>query len=142
MMFRLFRTLALWLMAVTLPLQGMAAIAMPACGPVHAAPPVASELNHHGDLNHRHVQLHAVHSADESTGQRGQANDQSIDPSGHAGHGMLKCCAVGCAMVALPMASQPARTQAGSAAPAQPQVQRYLGVYLDGLDRPPRFLLA
>ena len=70
------------------------------------------------------------------------APDMGADSTGHAGHGMLKCCSAGCSMVALSAPELPTARPAGSDAPLAAPVPLYSGVVLDGLDRPPRLLRA
>lgn len=154
-MFRALRGLVLWLMAVAIPIQGIAANLMPSCLPAQATALAAEALDQTdphlmpshsvasgaGELGHPHG--HAKASV-----QRGEQTDAGSDHADHAnhvdhaGHGALKCCSAACSMAILSSANFLAHAQARSPAPVQWQARLYPGVIPGGLDRPPRTLLA
>lgn len=61
--------------------------------------------------------------------------------SDQAGHGMLKCCSVGCALAVSHAALANQSSPLPALGPAQSEVTMHAGVVLDGLDRPPRHRL-
>ena len=152
-MFRSFGALVLWLIAVAIPVQGIAAIVMPLCVPgqfarvadaalkraggetMHAqrGVPDAGVIEHAHEPGHGHTI--AAHGA-------GGFTAPYADHAGHSGHGMLKCCSVGCSIAACFAPDLATHTRAPSLAPVQSEANFYPGVILDGLDRPPRRLLA
>lgn len=155
-MSRNFRALVLWLIAVAIPVQGIAAIVTRLCVPAisatvadvglgqagammmhgHRAAPEAGFMAHVDDPGHGHaVEAHGP----------GDFTAPDADPAGHAGHaghGMLKCCSAGCSMVACFATCLATPTDAPSLAPVQSEASFYPGVILESLDRPPRLLLA
>lgn len=148
-MIRFIRMLALCLAALAIPLQGIAAIAMPLCPPAHSAAmlvasPDASGAHmagrhasgsHAGDVRHADGHGPASPSADVPV-------TADTDHASPVGKNMVKCYGVG-GTIASPCATGLAsRAQPASAAPLQPAAQIYQGVILDGLERPPRQISA
>lgn len=152
-MSRIFRAFVLWLIAVAIPAQGIAAIVMPlgvaepfatvagagldGVGAVvmhgHRAAPDAGVMAHAGEPGH--CQTMAAHGS-------GKSSTPDADSAGHSGHGMLKCCSAGCSMAACPAPGLATHSRTPSLAPVQSEASFYPGVILDGLDRPPRPLPA
>jgi hypothetical protein len=137
------RTLVLWLSLLSIPVQGMAAVVMPLC-------PIAPSSGMSVDVDRPAVHIgaigstsatadHTMHHGAVSPGLADAGHDGSASPSGH---GMHKSCSASCAMVTVATPSAIPRTPVPSLAPLQPAVQIYAGVTLDGLDRPPKHLLA
>jgi hypothetical protein len=132
----LLRSLIVWLLMLTLPLQGMAAAAMVGCGP---APMPA-------------LSMHAAHDAARPPCHEGMAvhdgaTQQAEEPKQKSGtqHGSAAKCAAcaACGIAAVlpaafpPFAPAPPPRLAGSLA------ERALPtVHLDQPERPPRFILA
>lgn len=143
----------LWLSTAAFPVQGFAAIGMPPCV---AAPSASvadaglgrvSAVTMHGhrvapDVGVRvqaneagHGQAVAIHGSSEiSAPDAGHA--------GHSGHSTLKCCSAGCSMAACAALGLATHSRMRSLAPVQSEANFYPDVILDGLDRPPRLLLA
>lgn len=149
-MFRSFRLLMVWLMAVAIPLQGMAATAvMQLCMPSHTAGSVDPALLQ-ADAHSMHT--HPVSSDADATKQlHGQGKafdppdlrlDPGSDSAGHSSHGMLKCHSAGFSIAGFVASALSTRIQVRSPAPARPEALLYQGVILDGLDRPPKLPLA
>jgi hypothetical protein len=142
------RIVVMWLIALAIPLQGMAAVAMPPCPPAH-----------HPDMSAAFDQLveqadavgpmavaadHAMHdgvAASQDDGDPVEAAGLS-GHSGHSGHSMLKCCSAACAMAAVVTSDLALQLHARSPAPLHPVAQFYRGAPPDGLDRPPKPVLA
>ena len=136
----LLRSLLVWLMALALPLQGVAAVGMQACGPMHEhAGPVAAAAHEAG---HRHAAAHSVH--DDVHGHAHTAAvelppaDAELPAAGH----QCGACAACCPAVALP--SEVAFTAApGGRADVIASVPARLASFVPpGLERPPRAILA
>ena len=167
-MSRRFRAFVWWLIAVAIPVQGMAAIVMPLCAPSPFVMVTEAASDHvNGPMAHDHPMapvvvgmVHMDHAqapayAPEHPSEHapdhvhamaahggGHSTPPDTDHAGHSGHGMLKCCSAGCSMAACFDSSPAEPARAPSIAPAQPGVSAYTGVILDGLDRPPRHHLA
>ncbi len=150
-MLRTIRILALWLMAVAIPVQGFAAVVMPFCSPAHAAAVSNSQLQSQSQSAGKgsirmsistHSTAHGTaemqHPSGHAHGSGSAAEPASDHSDGHAGHSMLKCCSAGFSMAAFFAPVIPARSSARSPTPLQLETQIYQGVILDGLDRPPR----
>jgi hypothetical protein len=144
-MFRFVRMLALWLAALAIPLQGIAAVAMPFCPPAHsAAMPVASADPSGAHRMGRHAPDAAAghsHPADGHVHAAGSSHDAAAadtDQAKHGGNNMVKCHGIGGTIASAFAIGLVSRTQPPSTAPLQPAAQIYQGVILDGLERPPR----
>lgn len=153
------RLLLLWLMAVTIPLQGIAAAtAMAHCAPApQRAGSVEGDAMHSGGHTRHdhpvqveggsaldaqpHAQPEAHAHADVDAVAAGAADhgpERGADSAGHTGHSTLKCCSAVCAL-AMPVAQQLAvRSPVRAPAPTWPAALFAQGVVLDGLERPPR----
>lgn len=159
---RITKAIVMWLIALTIPLQGMAAVAMPSCAPAHHGA-AAERVSIAADDGHAHAHTHdhamagvAATAATAATANMAtphhaaanpmtaatQAHGAGSDKSSDAGHPMLKCCSAACAMAAVLPPSLPERLKLRSPAPLQPLAQFYRGVTPDGLDRPPKSILA
>lgn len=162
----LLRSLFVWMMVLALPLQGVAAAGMQACGSMHAPMgpnAVAAEAQLHGPAvveGHRapvmaHGDAHAIVHGEAHSIAHGEA-DPIVHGDAHAaaptqfasdpgapiaGH-QCGACAACCPAVALPsVPSLPAAPVAGVAAiPASPA--RATSFVPPGLERPPRAVLA
>ncbi|GAA4412201.1 hypothetical protein [Quisquiliibacterium transsilvanicum] len=122
----LLRSLFVWLMALALPLQGIAAVGMQACGPVHERAGQVAAAAH--DAGHMHAHADAEHV---TAGQESPA----------AGH-QCGACAACCTAAALPSAVVFAAASGAAAEliPAAPE--RVASFVPPGLERPPRAILA
>src|SRR5687768_7286812 len=78
---RFLRNLVIALIAVALPLQGYAAVAMVACGPVHAR--AAGASHGHGATDHAQHD----HAAHDHAAHGHPADDGSAAAASHAAHG-------------------------------------------------------
>jgi hypothetical protein len=140
------RTLVLCLLALALPLQGLAAATMLHCGPSHHAR-MASAPAAHDHAAHGHGAAGGARSHDLATDGSAAvdaANQQTPDYLGDPSLAKAKCsaCASCCSAVALPasVAEISAVQQHASRFPAlSAQVEP---VVTDSPDRPPRSFLA
>lgn len=131
----MFRLLLLWLMAVALPLQGFSAGGAQHCVPMHERMQVteARDLGH-GDHHHA-----AASDAD----AQAEALDHPV-PKSPAKTGAFKCsaCAACCVALGLP-ASAPAVPGQPAGGPQLRAPEAAMAAFLtDGLERPPRTVLA
>lgn len=154
-MSRLLRIVCLWLVAVALPVQGLAAATMIHCGPAHArsTDAAAGEGTHvHAD-SARHVHGTASHN---HGGDRTTAKQPAAEAGVHAGaegaksvgdlHELAKSkcasCVSCCSATALPSAV-PFLDSPSLAESLVPVLPESVAVFLtDGPERPPRFFLA
>jgi hypothetical protein len=148
-MSRVVRSLVLWLIALAIPLQGMAGGIMLHCAPTQQA--AGSPGLSHGVAHAPAAQTmaglsaHAMHHGAVEhmlADHPGQDDDGLHGAGGQSGHNMLKCCSAACSMAAGVVPNLAVQAQARSPAPRQPVAQFYRGVALDGLDRPPKTPLA
>lgn len=141
---RVLRFLLVWFLVVAMPLKGVAAVAMLACGPAHAhghsavqAP--ADHADHaagHGFADHAGTtHHHAAHAAP------AQGGDDGADALSKLIHKCSACAACG-AGAALP--AQPPHFAAPEAEPTAftPLPLSAVRFVTDGPDRPPRPFLA
>lgn len=140
----------LCLIALAIPMQGMAAVAMAMCAPSHRAVMAgaperlaeAPSMRSHADGAHSHRMPHAAQSAFDG-GTSVAPHDAAPDgQAGHAGHGTVKCCSATCTMVALTSLTLVASAKVEASLPLHPVAQIYQGVTPDGLERPPKLFLA
>lgn len=140
-MWRVFRIAVMWLLAVAIPVQGVAAASMLGCGPAHRTEAVAAS-SHQQDGQH-----HTGHAADLGDSEQQAADDTATPQPTASAHQQLakdKCsaCAACCVSAALPSAVaafEPAKVSANFfAASAVAGVIFLTG----GLDRPPRTSLV
>lgn len=138
----------MWLMALAIPVQGMASVQMPLCAPAleavaaaaHAPAVQADHTGHgmHASADHHHApDQPRAHDGDLS-GHVGHDGNQS----GHAGHGALKCCSVACSMAVMAIPGLLAQVQATASNVLPLVAQLHPGITPAGLDRPPKRLLA
>lgn len=148
-MSRVLRAVLSALIALAIPLQGMAAVTMTLCPPAHhaghsGADPAAAA--HDGKATHPGApEAQAAHHHGASSHGLASAQSTAQADSGEAcaaGHSMLKCCSVACSMAALTTQSLAAAVRAHPPAPLQAALPFYRGVTPDGLDRPPKTVLA
>ena len=147
-MFAFVRSVVMWLIALAIPVQGMAAVVTPLCLPAHHSD--GSSMAHRL-VGHRGVAAHAALAGDHAA-HHGAASDHDTgaahdhltapDETGHAGHAMLECCSAACAMSGVMPPSLAARASACSVAPPHAVAPLHLGVTPDGLDRPPKPIVA
>lgn len=142
-MWRILRLTLMWLLAAALPLQGLSAATMLACGVgqhEHSSLPVDSHSHGSG------VVTGDTHSHVTDTSLREAAAAHHVD-SGKAGlnkGGAHKCsacaaCCVSAALVSESVSFDPVKLTAFFA----PPVARTLAAFvLEGLERPPRLFLA
>ena len=131
-MHRILRALTIWIIALALPLQGYAAAAMIACGPMHSQ--MASASNQSASHDHHDAVGHAHHG-------KGHADE----PSGFAKFLKFKCsaCASCCTASAAPSPVVPFLGVMQAHAESIP----FFGssedtIVPDGLERPPRTSLV
>jgi len=109
-MWRVFRIALMWLLALAVPVQGIAAVRMMHCGPGHHGASVAhSPAAHaHEDLQHAETSLHAPHGMDGAHAHHAVvANDSDDDASNsltshELANGSCSACASCCTAAALP----------------------------------------
>jgi NAD-dependent dihydropyrimidine dehydrogenase PreA subunit len=146
-MFAWRRFLTVCLVALALPIQGVASAAMIHCGPSHQHPSAEAQGSHrHGSADQQQDraqadQQRADHHADHDRLDHQHADHTDGKPAGSSGQ---KCsaCASCCAMCALPSPLP----RVPEALPA-PMVFSAVGAAVqafatDGPDRPPRFVFA
>ena len=146
-MFRSLRILVLLLLALALPLQGIAATTMRFCLPVHPAIPAAAVAQHaahgHGNAAHDGAHHHAVADGDQD--HAGHAPPSAVDvsdaPIDTAASGTCSVCAA-CSAAALPQMALPLLADAPEIHLAQPLFEAHAGLTPGGLERPPRSSLA
>lgn len=142
----LFRTLLMWMLVLAVPAQGASAATMMFCGPGHHS--VVQVLDHGGSDS---ADVHTYHDdgagADHEHPQAAseEAASSVVSASGKVIHHVKhKCsaCASCCAAAALPPAfiALPTPLLADSFLPLAPR--SVASVPLDGLERPPRSILA
>lgn len=144
---RVRRVVLVWVMVFAMPLQGFAATVMLFCGPSHArmlqaltidAPDQAAAHGAHA----AQAAGHAVAQADASADCPHAAAAATADPSPPQGQVTCSACAACCAAFALP--ARPLMPEPASPAPLPPLalVEPVASHQPDGLDRPPRTVLA
>jgi hypothetical protein len=139
-MSRLVRLTLMWLLALALPLQGVSAATMLACGSGHHRP-AASQVTAH---SHGHMQSRHVHAGDASAHEHGAVAQPDIgatDPAQSVAHKCSACASCCLSAVAPPAAVcfQPITLPDVFA----PLVVTTLAAHLtEGLERPPRRFLA
>ena len=142
------RLLALWLIALSIPVQGMAAVVMPLCPPAHHSDglPAPDRLAdpHGADAPAALSVDHAAHPGTTADRFAHPAHDHGTAPDGpgHAGHSMLECCSAACALSGVVPPNLVMQAPASCAAPPHAVAPLHLGVTPDGLDRPPKSILA
>ncbi len=141
----------IWLIALAIPVQGIAAASMVACGPIHSEMALhdsGSELTSHGHAVPEHGMAPAahahLHAAVESSGA--DLPPEGSDISGHDLDGLAKftcsSCASCCASTALPpslVAFEPSRAPLVFPTSLIAPCDTFL---TGGLERPPRSFLA
>jgi hypothetical protein len=135
---RFVRALTIWIVALAVPLQGHAAAAMIACGPMHSR--MASSGDHPAAHEDHAAAGHSGHSMD---GASGEANGD--EPSSLSKFMKFNCsaCASCCTASAAPAPLIPALGATRAHTVAIP----FFGssgdsIVPDGLERPPRTSLA
>lgn len=153
---RVFRAFLVWVMVIAMPVQGMAASVMLFCGPSHErmmqglmadAPALASSLT----TAPGHDRMAADHAVHEHASPEYPVADEpaaGADASGVNGlskhHGKFTCsaCAACCSALVLPASFVlPVPSSPEHLAPMSP-VEPVASHQPDGLDRPPRTVLA
>lgn len=148
-MSRALRTILLWVMALAMPVQGMAASVMQFCGPGHArvlqgfvpAERQGTAVHDHGP-GHHHPAVGSVRDPATPAAHSAAVDEPSGSASAHHGKYSCSACAACCSMMAMPSGfALPLRPElASELSPSPPvPVQSHLP---DGLDRPPRVHLA
>lgn len=144
------KLLLVWIMAVALPLKGLAAVTMAGCGPGHSGPATTSTQAQHSESaspkssHHGTIETSVAPAAPDVVDSTANADDASPDASkGSAAAVKMKCsgCSPCCA------AAAPAPEQ--QTGPPDLQASRftfssagYVGVVTDVPHRPPRTVLA
>lgn len=145
---RVYKVFVMWLIALAIPVQGMAAVSMAHCPAEHHTgipgapdrPAVGPSAGAKLDTAEAHA-MHQHATADPFASSEHQEDATTAD-SGHSGHGMLKCCSATISMAAVMAPGLVARLTLRSPAPLHLQERLDRGVTPDGLDRPPKFHLA
>ena len=143
-MWRPLRSMLLWFLAVALPLQGISAATMAACGTGHhgntSTASQAGIPSHGGHLAAMHVHSYDASGAHEHAGaDQAQSAKAGLAKSvGHKCSACASCCLNAVAATETP-SFETARLSHRFAAP----VTRALAAYVtEGLERPPRSFLA
>lgn len=158
-MHRFFRAFLVWVMVIAMPVQGMATSAMVVCGPSHErmtqglmldAPGVASSRAAHGHddsaMDHGVHQGEHVHPA--SGGPVADLPSAGADVDGTVGlfphHGKFSCsaCAACCSALALPASFVLPEPSTPVHLVRMASVEPVASHQPDGLERPPRTILA
>jgi hypothetical protein len=145
-MLRLLRIIVPLLLAVALPLQGVAATTMRFCLPVLPVIPASDRAAHaahgHGTGVHGGAHDAAADLTHPHAGDAGSVDeDASATPIGNAANGTCSVCAA-CSAAALPAAPLPQLADAPEDHLGLPLFEPHIGVTPGGLERPPRFNLA
>ena len=121
------RTLLVWLLALALPMQGVAAATMAFCGQAHQAVAAADHSRHqlHADHDAHRAQLHTAEPGSDAPAAPSEAHTCSACAS---------CCSVGAILTALPSVPLPDFAPTVFVA----TVTAVDAFVADGLDRPPR----
>lgn len=136
----LLHSLFVWLLALALPLQGIAAAGMQACGPTHGhTVPVAASA--HG-AGHGHTGAHSVHGDVHAEAHVPAVEHPSADTELPAAGHQCGACAACCPAVALPSALALPVAPASEAVVIPAAPARLASFVPPGLERPPRTLLA
>lgn len=153
---RVVRAFLVWVMVIAMPVQGMAASAMLFCGPSHermmrglALGASASAPGHAGDAAHEMVAMdHGAHEPAVSGAPVAREPAVGADSDGVGSlfphHGKFSCsaCAACCSAPALPASFElPEAVRAAHAIRSSPMAP-VASHQPDGLDRPPRAILA
>ena len=153
---RVVRAFLVWVMVFAMPVQGMAASAMLFCGPSHermmqglVLDASASAPSHAGDAMHEMAAMdHGDHEHADSGAPVASEPDMGADGDGMGSlfphHGKFSCsaCAACCTTLALPVSfEQPQAVRTAHALRSSP-VAPVASHQPDGLDRPPRAVLA
>ena len=146
------RFVMLWLLALAIPLQGLAAATMVHCGSSHQrmhdavalAHSHAESSAHHHSHRGGHGVDHAVSMADASDHHHEAAADASADPDKYSDLAQYTCSACGacCSVAALPAFALRVPTPN---AVVQWEAVHFLarfGYFTDAPERPPRPILA
>jgi hypothetical protein len=155
-MSRIVRAFLVWVMVIAMPVQGMAASTMLFCGPSHErmmqglvlyASPVSS-IQAHG-LGHKSVGTeHGVHEQAVSGDSIASESAPMIDADGPnrlaPDHVEFSCsaCAVCCSVLALPASFEIPDAMRPAHAVRETSAAPVTSHQPNGLDRPPRFVLA
>lgn len=145
-MHRALKTLLLWLIIATLPLQGLAAVTKSACGPAHHHPPsvaMVTEQHEHAEMHHgsyggaeRHHGNHADHAEVVVAGDASDA--KSSDNAAHASSYCAACAACCFGAAAPPSAMLPAPEPTASESIVLSPVSLLAGHVPSTPKRPPR----
>jgi hypothetical protein len=148
-MSRVLRAFVMWLIALTIPMQGVAADVMAHCAAAqHRAASSSADdfaIDGAGDsagpsasAAQIYIELESGEHAADWRHHDGIAHDEST----HSDHSEPKCCSATCSMAALTSPILVARTRLRLPAPLHPLAQLYRDVTPDGLERPPKHFLA
>jgi hypothetical protein len=153
---RVVRAFLVWVMVIAMPVQGMAASAMLFCGPSHermmqglVLNASASASGHAGDATHETAAMdHGDHGHAGSGAPVDSEATVAADGDGMGSlsphHGKFSCsaCAACCIALALPASFElPEAVRAAHAMRSSPMAP-VASHQPDGLDRPPRAVLA
>jgi hypothetical protein len=134
------RTLVVWLLALALPMQGVAAATLVFCGQAshherHQA--VAAGVVHADVHSHANAEV-AASAATAATAAIHGGDCQPASAEGHTCSACAACCSVGAMLSPVPTVPMP------DSAPIEfLMLVRAIGAFVaDGLDRPPRRVFA
>jgi len=144
-MHRALKTLSLWLIIASLPLQGLAAVIKSACGPAHHQPLSSVTVTdphahygvqggvgeHHGAIDHNHI---AAAVAGDDAGAAASSDDAT-----HASSYCAACAACCFGAVAPPSAMLPTPQPMASESIVFSPVSLLVGHVPSTPERPPRF---
>lgn len=139
-MSRAVRAFLVWVMVFAMPLQGLAASMMFACGPSHERMLrglAEASAHDHAAAGHGHG-AHAGHAGHAGHASADMAHDESGGPAAPPMDLTCSACAACCSLLALPMSfSLPAATGMAHTLHTVPLAPRP-SHQPEGLDRPPR----
>jgi len=128
----------MWLLALAIPAQGLAAATMAFCGPNHHRAVVAAQAHAVAGVDCLHQHLAAAPSADEGGGDIGAEAAKADTASAHKCSACAACHAVGALLTTVGAMPAPAPTPTVFHA----AVPRVAAVAADGPERPPRAVRA
>lgn len=146
-MLGLLRIILPFLLALALPLQGIAATTMRFCLPVHPAVPMSAVAKstshaHGGAAGHgHHGEADSAHHHGDHASPSDADSEASNAPIGKTSSGTCSVCAA-CSAAALPAAPLPQLADAPEDHLHLPQFEPHFGLTPGGLERPPRSNLA
>jgi hypothetical protein len=143
---KLIRLLVVWLLALVLPIQGVAAATMRHCGSERGPASAIAGLQSMGGESHSPIAMLAGTAVHEHHGAHAHSNLAAAEPAHHhASHAKVSCsaCASCCGAVALLTSSvMPMAASVGRSAAVALPTALVVAFLTDGPDRPPRSMLG